>query len=1299
MNIGNKRGIIGREKESLSQIMDFITTGGSAKSRMIMPVVFLALICLSTTALGVGSISGRVFKHSDNNPLQYVGLELYQGVDENIADQHAWEWVQHAQTHADGYYQFTNLPQRRYRICIHTQEPFGSNTHFVETNLYNIQVLDGANTGDMDFKLRQAARIWGYIKTTSGIPLSSAWVISDVSWTNEGWGWHNDWTDETGMYELWVLPSPGKFYPVWVRNAMLPGTTYKVYGGPVILWGEDGYDPDDHGYTFLGSGTTTKTFTYSGTYNYYAIVTDDGYVANVDAVEGPAAVPYWAVSSASATNTGNVYGLPPDGNFSRVGDEGWGLRGGYIIVQSSLATSTLTVHIADDTRGANPVPYESKWEPGNLVKAEIGVPKQVDYSLEAGGAVTGRVLTEFGEPIRDARVVLSWNKYGDFGDEVYTGSDGYYTIGGLTVGNDNYVCLDNNWREMQHNNVKYMAGEAYRGPINITTGGELVNITDDFTVYKTGMVTGVVTDENGDPVVGAEVEVQGRDIDGNWSEREDAVTGAFGQYTLDYITPGTYFFRCEKPGYITTIIPDIVVKREQQVDLDVVLKSGAKGTTVSGKITNYSAVAAYDSDNSVYYPCYEETDYEEYGLKEFGLIALPMDRTYTDEDFLDIDALFVGELDDEDIDDEYGDYFEPNATESRGNYTMSLPPGEAAIGMYIDNPEILPGWGGSVILHDWKIYNLTEGDSKPDVDFTAYTGNTGKIKGSLIVPSGYDNFAGDWCVIFAYSLAGTPEPPLFDAVAFAGWTNKYEFVNMPVGNYQLRVFARNLPSVVVQPVTVSSGLTTTQDINLASEPSGSLSGQITSSGSPVEGAMVTIVEKGRQAITDSSGNYTITGINTGTYTVKVTASGFADAQQDNVNINTGSNTLNFSLSSEVGSISGTVKDDGGNNVNGATVVAYNENDYTHKTGQTVGGAFTVTGLTPGQYVLSVDAGIYGVVIHPDSVTLAANENKTGINIVVGTPEPPLFTVTSSVNDNGGTILSMEFYSDQGLKDVPLVTKVEGDGSLGGLTSNSALNRFNIDYTADAGDTIVKFNIEETDPLIPGNKASKLFSFDVSADLSSSTNVTNATGGTASIMGTQDNTEIYVPPFAIAGVGDDTEAIALTIERYGDPGQTVPGTTGSTASAIYDFEFDKEGVTIDINHTFTVTMSFTLPAGMSEEVFEDTLELRYFDAGDQEWKTDGISNVSINFLSKTIKFDVSHLTKFAAFVEGVCCHPADSITACDNVINILEILAYIDKWADGDVTILEVLEGIDLWAAGQYYCDQDGKYIPGEKPGP
>jgi hypothetical protein len=120
--------------------------------------------------------------------------------------------------------------------------------------------------------------------------------------------------------------------------------------------------------------------------------------------------------------------------------------------------------------------------------------------------------------------------------------------------------------------------------------------------------------------------------------------------------------------------------------------------------------------------------------------------------------------------------------------------------MYIDNPETLAGWGGSAILHDWKRFTLAQGDSRTNINFTANTGPTGTLKGNLIVPNTYNYFPGDWCVIYAFALdsSGNRINPAFlcDAVAFCGFSTQYEIINMPVGKYELKAYAMNLPSQV-----------------------------------------------------------------------------------------------------------------------------------------------------------------------------------------------------------------------------------------------------------------------------------------------------------------------------------------------------------------------------------------------------------------------------------------------------------------------------------------------------------------------
>lgn len=1181
-------------------------------------------------ALAVGSISGTVVSDSTGLPLEGAMVQLYQGVDENIADEQAWDWVAMTQTDASGHYEFTNLEPRRYHIDVYSQNISGIN--YLDADLYNVQVLDGATTTDMDFSIRLAGVIYGYVKTSGGLPIPNAEVVAEGAWTNNADEWHTQWTDETGRYEIFLEPSPGAFYPVWVRNAFIPGTTYEVYGGnDPIMGGEQGNDPMTYGYTLLGTGTGDKTFA-GGPYNYYVVVAREGYVVKLDAVQFSDQSYGFPAGSFNTRDEFNSHGQPD--TYYAIVNAFPGQGGGGILFMPQSATTDITVYIVEDDRGADPFYYETKWD-GNFYRATIGGTQGPDYLLEQAGVIKGRVVNETGTGIANVQVQLAWNGKGYNGraTETWANTDmnGYFILGGIPS-EESYVRLCTNWQEVQQGGVKYSAGEAYLGPINVTAGTTVD--AGIFKLYQTGMISGIVTSEDGLPVVDVEVQLEGRDRDGNpvWKEDQDIITDSFGQYTVDYVPPGNYYMVFQKEGFITKTIRNILVYSGDDKDIDVIIQSYGTGAVISGNITNYLDVAPHDANN-ILIPSYEEESFSEFGLPEFGIMALSMEEEFTKNHYLNIDSFFIGQIDQSGIEDGYGDYFVEDANETPGTYSMALPPGDIAIGMFIYR-DTQPGEGGYAILHDWKRFNLSQGDMREDVNFTAITSNTGTLKGDITVPEGYGKLSEGWCAIYAFNELNSTAVALGDAVAFPGWTAAYVFENLPAGTYTLRGYARGLATVFYSSVTVTAGQTTIQNIEFSA--GGTLTGQVTDGTKAVAGALVTIVENGIQTLTNASGEYAISGLDEGSYTVRVRASGFADYEAD-VSIISGSETIQDAiLDSNVGSISGTVKDSLGANINGATVVAYNETDKSSRTAVTVSGAFQIGQLTPGNYILAANTPEHGVLVYPadtSRIAIAANEDKTGIAIPAVAIQPPAFTVNSSVSGDTTKVLSMEFYSDKDLSADPLITKAQGLGALGTMTVNAARNRFNIIYTADSADTIVSINIAETVPLVSGSPSSKAFTFEVSAQLiqTTSTNVTNALGGTASIMGTQDNTKVYVPPFAIAGA-DASEAVTLTIERYGDPGDPVKGTTDTSASAVYDFSFDEEGVSIDVNHTFTVTMSFILPTGMTQAEFESTLQVRYFDAGDQQWKTDGISNVRINWTNLTIMFDVSHLTEFAAFLS-------------------------------------------------------------------
>jgi len=339
------------------------------------------------------------------------------------------------------------------------------------------------------------------------------------------------------------------------------------------------------------------------------------------------------------------------------------------------------------------------------------------------------------------------------------------------------------------------------------------------------------------------------------------------------------------------------------------------------------------------------------------------------------------------------------------------------------------------------------------------------------------------------------------------------------------------------------------------------------------------------------------------------------------------------MSAAVGTVTGTVAS-GGTAINGARVVAYNTDTKVSVEVTTVGGAFTFANLPAGPYVLGVQANGYQVAQYPEFTLTAAqtydlaNHNPNHIEL---TEIVPQFTCHSQYNGATG-VLSIMFHSDQPLQSNPSFTRLTGGGTLdtSAVDVSTSPSDFDVTYTAAGGDTLVKIRMQ-------GGGGSEDFTFEVSSTLVStaSTNMTNATGATMYMMGAQDMTSVYIPPMALVGTGGDTTAISLAVVRYGNPGDPAPGTGQTTASGVYDFKFGTQGVEVNPLRVVTLTLSFTVPLGMTQDQFMAKLRIGYFSEVKQAWlfSTDpssGITNVQVNWTSQTVKFDVKHLSKFAVF---------------------------------------------------------------------
>lgn len=123
----------------------------------------------------------------------------------------------------------------------------------------------------------------------------------------------------------------------------------------------------------------------------------------------------------------------------------------------------------------------------------------------------------------------------------------------------------------------------------------------------------------------------------------------------------------------------------------------------------------------------------------------------------------------------------------------------------------------------------------------------------------------------------------------------YRITNVPDGTYTVTASASGYHSAS-QQVTVSGGSIATANFALTKIQNGAISGKVidAATGSPITGATVT--DGVRTATTDSNGNYTISDVPPGTYTVTASAAGYQSASQT-VTVQEGqTSTANFALS-------------------------------------------------------------------------------------------------------------------------------------------------------------------------------------------------------------------------------------------------------------------------------------------------------------------------------------------------------------------------------------------------------------------
>ncbi|MGA4719889.1 carboxypeptidase regulatory-like domain-containing protein [Fictibacillus nanhaiensis] len=233
------------------------------------------------------------------------------------------------------------------------------------------------------------------------------------------------------------------------------------------------------------------------------------------------------------------------------------------------------------------------------------------------------------------------------------------------------------------------------------------------------------------------------------------------------------------------------------------------------------------------------------------------------------------------------------------------------------------------------------------------------------------------------------------ASAFTDPSGNYTVSNLATGTYAVVVSAAGFQTNTAT-VLLTAGETETTNIALAPSP-GSISGNVTGSGGPINGATIRITDPNGltilTTISDAEGNYLITGLAPGSYNVVVSATGFqtnltgAIVQPNLITI------CNVDLPPNPGTIEGQITPAFG----GGTIQLFTADNILISSATTApGGVFRFDSVAPGQYTITASLASYQTAVAGVSV-FAGQTSAVSLNL-----QPNPASVSGQIRSTSGT---------------------------------------------------------------------------------------------------------------------------------------------------------------------------------------------------------------------------------------------------------------------------------------------------------
>lgn len=227
-------------------------------------------------------------------------------------------------------------------------------------------------------------------------------------------------------------------------------------------------------------------------------------------------------------------------------------------------------------------------------------------------------------------------------------------------------------------------------------------------------------------------------------------------------------------------------------------------------------------------------------------------------------------------------------------------------------------------------------------------------------------------------------------------TGTYNFTNIPAGTIQLVASATGFQSVT-QNVTVTGGNTTTANFTLtpANNNPGTVTGTVTNIATHGVISGATVKWNTASATGNASGVYTLNNVAGGSQTLTASATGYL-ARSNSVNVNGGTSTLNFQLST-AGILNVTVVNSSGAAISGAPVNVSGGQIATMLSGTTnASGIYSTNWIPIGSYTVST-----GSVSESTTVSTGKTTNIT----LTQSSGPTTGTITGTVTNSSGTALA------------------------------------------------------------------------------------------------------------------------------------------------------------------------------------------------------------------------------------------------------------------------------------------------------